>query len=215
MRIRTAILQGELRPGQGLVERDLARLLNVSKTPIREALKVLSNSGLVTVAPFKGSAVRTVDPPLAQSIYEVRLLLEPEAVRLAAHQRNAASLKSAEEALRAAAEARADGDFASLSIWNRRFHHFICVDCGNPVLLSFLDEVQDLVALISTEGWRLEGDIGRPERWKREAEQHTKILEAVTAGDADRAGRRVRQHIDESLQRLLTVLPSPESQKAE
>jgi DNA-binding GntR family transcriptional regulator len=208
MRIRTAILQGELRPGQGLVERDLARLLNVSKTPIREALKVLSNSGLVTVAPFKGSAVRTVDQHLARSIYHVRLLLEPEAVRLGTLQHNPASLDAAHDALAAAAKARTEGDFASFSVCNRRFHHFICVDCGNPVLFSFLEEVQDLVALISTEGWRREGDRGRLQRWERESDQHTLILDAMTASDADVASERVREHIDESLQRLLKVLPA-------
>ena len=81
-RIRAAILQGQLRPGEALVERDLAQMLGVSKTPIREALQALSNTGLVTFTPFKGSAVRVVDQELAWSIYEVRLLLEPEAVRL-------------------------------------------------------------------------------------------------------------------------------------
>src|SRR5487761_1105391 len=78
--IKHAILTGELRPGQGLVEADLAAVLGVSKTPVREALKTLAGAGLVTMSPYKGAAVRTVDDGLARSVYDVRLLLEPEAV---------------------------------------------------------------------------------------------------------------------------------------
>ena len=56
--IRHAILAGELRPGQPLVETDLAEVLGVSKTPVREALKTLAGAGLVTMNPYKGAAVR-------------------------------------------------------------------------------------------------------------------------------------------------------------
>src|SRR5438034_9889160 len=78
-RIRTAILRGDFQPGQALVERDLAAMLGVSKTPIREALRTLASSGLVTVVPFRGVTVRETDSDLARAIYEVRLLLEPVA----------------------------------------------------------------------------------------------------------------------------------------
>jgi DNA-binding GntR family transcriptional regulator len=79
--IKHAILAGELRPGQSLVETDLAQVLGVSKTPVREALKTLAGAGLVTMSPYRGAAVRTVDDDLARSVYDMRLLLEPEAVR--------------------------------------------------------------------------------------------------------------------------------------
>src|SRR5215510_8322194 len=75
--LRSAILRGDLRPGTPLVERELAERLGVSKTPVREALKILAQRGLVTLSTFKGAQVREVDAPLARSIYEVRLLLEP------------------------------------------------------------------------------------------------------------------------------------------
>ena len=81
--IKHAILAGELRPGQGLVETELAQLLGVSKTPVREALKTLAGAGLVTMSPYRGAAVRAIDPASAAAIYDLRLLLEPEAVRRA------------------------------------------------------------------------------------------------------------------------------------
>jgi DNA-binding GntR family transcriptional regulator len=79
--IKRAILAGELRPGQSLVETELAQMLGVSKTPVREALKTLAGAGLVTMSPYRGAAVRTIDPASAAGIYDLRLLLEPEAVR--------------------------------------------------------------------------------------------------------------------------------------
>src|SRR6266498_508820 len=77
--IKHAILAGELRPGQALVETDLAEVLGVSKTPVREALKTLAGAGLVIMNPYKGAAVRVVDDELARHVYDARLLLEPEA----------------------------------------------------------------------------------------------------------------------------------------
>src|SRR6185312_6713643 len=59
--IKHAILSGELKPGQALVETELAARLGVSKTPVREALKTLAGTGLVTMSPYKGGAVREMD----------------------------------------------------------------------------------------------------------------------------------------------------------
>ena len=81
--IKHAILAGELRPGQSLVETELAQLLGVSKTPVREALKTLAGAGLVSMSPYRGATVRAIDPASAAAIYDLRLLLEPEAVRRA------------------------------------------------------------------------------------------------------------------------------------
>ena len=85
--IRHAILAGELRPGQSLVETELAQLLGVSKTPVREALKTLAGAGLVTMSPYRGATVRAIDAASAAAIYDLRLLLEPEAVRRAVQAR--------------------------------------------------------------------------------------------------------------------------------
>src|SRR5580704_15417594 len=78
--IKHAILAGELMPGQALVETDLAEVLGVSKTPVREALKTLAGAGLVTINQYKGAAVRVVDDEQARHVYDARLLLEPEAL---------------------------------------------------------------------------------------------------------------------------------------
>src|SRR6202167_1701463 len=78
------ILPGGLGAGQPLVETDLAEVLGVSKTPVREALKTLAGAGLVTMNQYKGAAVRVVDDEQARHVYDARLLLEPEALARAA-----------------------------------------------------------------------------------------------------------------------------------
>src|SRR6202789_3904047 len=78
--IKRAILSGELTQGQPLVETDLADRLGVSKTPVREALKTLAGAGMVTMSPYKGATVRRVTSEDARHLYDVRLILEPEAL---------------------------------------------------------------------------------------------------------------------------------------
>lgn len=79
--IKHGILTGQLKPGQALVETELAAQFGVSKTPVREALKTLAGTGLVVMSQYKGVTVRTVDAEMARQVYDVRLLLEPEALR--------------------------------------------------------------------------------------------------------------------------------------
>src|SRR5690606_2540701 len=78
--IRRRILTGRLSPGQALVETDLAAQFGVSKTPVREALKTLAGTGLVVMSQYRGVTVRMVDADMAREVYDVRLLLEPEAL---------------------------------------------------------------------------------------------------------------------------------------
>jgi DNA-binding GntR family transcriptional regulator len=193
--LKTAILTGRLPPGHALVENELAAQLGVSKTPVREALKTLAGAGLVTMSPYKGAAVRTVDDRLAHSVYDIRLLLEPEAVRRAValgrpeleeHKRRA------EEALQTA---DASNDQAQRSMANRDFHRSLYLGCGNDLMVNILDDLRDQTALVSTVVWN------RTPSWEQEAAEHRAILEAVSFGDADGAADLLRTHIDSFVER--------------
>lgn len=204
--LRRAILKGELLPGSPLIERDLAAVLGVSKTPVREAIKTLVAMGLVEVSPYKGAAVRRVDPLFAEHVYAVRMMLEPEAARLAA-QRTASDSAAVREALddaaRALDQAEAIGDrrnFELLASYNREFHQALAIASGNPILLRVLAQLQDQTALVATHGWRHE------ETWQGEAAEHRAILAAVRAGEATAAADHMRRHIERALAGLLTRL---------
>jgi DNA-binding GntR family transcriptional regulator len=183
------------------VERELAARLGVSKTPVREALKLLSAGGLVAMHPYRGASVWAADLDAARSVFEVRLLLEPAAVRTAVATHDDASIGAARAELREAAAAIADGDLAALSLANRRFHQRLYAPCGNSVMRSILDGLQDQAALISVHAWR------RQPTWDDEASDHEAILDAVEAGDAAAAGERLQRHIAGFI-KVLETLPA-------
>jgi DNA-binding GntR family transcriptional regulator len=188
--IKHAILTGELRPGQGLVEADLAAVLGVSKTPVREALKTLAGAGLVTMSPYKGATVRTVDDDLVRSVYDLRLLLEPEAVRRAVAR--GGTWDEARQALERSGHA---ADQADRSLANRDFHRGLYLGCGNTLLISVLDGLRDQTALVSAAAWQ------RAPTWADEAAEHRAILAAAVAGDAGTAAHRLKHHIESFLTR--------------
>jgi DNA-binding GntR family transcriptional regulator len=182
--IKHAILTGALLPGQSLVETELAQQLGVSKTPVREALKTLAGAGLVTMSEYKGASVRLVDTALMESVYDLRLLLEPEAVSRTVQRQT--DLAPAAEALRRADEA---ADRADRSLANRDFHRALYAGCGNPLLVSTLDGLRDQTALISAAGW------GRVPTWEREADEHREILRAAESGSAQEAATLLHDHM--------------------
>jgi DNA-binding GntR family transcriptional regulator len=194
--IRNAILAGELKPGQPLMERDLAEQLGLSKTPIREALKLLSRSGLVVSSAYKGSLVRVVDAAMARSIFDVRVLLEPEAVRLAVPRLTAEHLATARSALNQASVAAVEENYTALTLWNREFHRTLYRHCGNPVQCQFLDQISDLVALLGP-GW-IGMRTDRDAIPRTEATAHEQILRAADEGDAERAAELTRRHVEEA-----------------
>ncbi len=188
--IKHAILAGELKPGQPLVETDLAEVLGVSKTPVREALKTLAGAGLVTMNPYKGAAVRIVDDEQARHLYDVRLLLEPEALARAVTAGR--DWRPAHQALDRAHSAR---DQAERSLANRDFHRELYAGCGNPLLVQMLDDLRDQTALVSVAAWRHEPGGRQTPSWEREAAEHLAVLQAAQDGDAERAATLLRRHI--------------------
>ncbi|WP_329461539.1 GntR family transcriptional regulator [Streptomyces sp. NBC_01431] len=197
--IRHAILTGALSPGQALVEVDLAARFGVSKTPVREALKTLAGTGLVVMSQYKGVTVRRVDADMAREVYDVRLLLEPEAVRRTIAQR--AGLAAAEEALDRADRAK---DAAERSLANREFHRALYLPCGNPLLTRMLDEVRDQAALVAAAAWAAQPS------WQREAAEHRDILRRALDGDADGAARALHDHIGSFVRRAFPEQTAPD-----
>jgi DNA-binding GntR family transcriptional regulator len=189
--LKHAILTGELTPGQSLVETDLAGQLGVSKTPVREALKTLAGAGLVTMSPYKGAVVRSVTAQEARHLYDLRMLLEPEALGrsiAAGHDWTVARL--------ALDRAATTTDQAERSLANRDFHRELYGGCGNPMLIQILDDLRDQTALVSAAAWR------RGDDWRTEAAEHRAVLQAATSavasGSADLASAAadlLRSHI--------------------
>jgi DNA-binding GntR family transcriptional regulator len=209
--IKHAILAGELTPGRPLVETDLAAVLGVSKTPVREALKTLAGAGLVTMHPYKGAVVRMIDDEQARHLYDLRLMLEPEALRRAVTAKH--DWHQAHDALD---RADVSVDQADRSLANRDFHHELYAGCGNPLLVRMLDDLRDQTALVSAAAWRRDPAAG-PNRstpsWEREAAEHRSVLNAAKDGAAQRAADLLHAHIASFVQRNFPATPEEPRQE--
>jgi DNA-binding GntR family transcriptional regulator len=195
--IEAAIFGGIYGPGDRLVERELAERLGVSKTPVREALKALAGRGLVVAHPYRGMRILDIDAQMVSNLYGVRVLLEPAAVHESVLRSEPGDLAAAREALEAADRAAKAQDLAGLVTANRRFHQILTSRCSNTLLTGILDELRDQVALVIVWNWRAEST------WQREAADHARMLRAAERGDAERAARELRLHIERTMNEAL------------
>lgn len=195
--LRTAILEGELRPGQRVNQEAWAERIGVSAIPVREALRALTGEGLVTYRPRRGYAVTELDLAELEEVYALRRLLESEALQRGVPRATGDDLRT----LASAAEAcRTAPDVATRLQANRRFHALLHGLAGSRPLQRLIDLLWD-----STEAYRalyyaLPGEATAADR------AHRAILAAVAAGDAEQVVALQAAHRAHALQRLRDVL---------
>lgn len=195
--LRSAIRSGELRPGQRLVEAELAAQLGVSRIPIREAIRTLERDGLIVSEPGRGASVVSLTDEDVQEIYGLRASLEAYAIELIIE----SSAEAAIEALQAlvdemAAPSRA-GIRDQLMEIDLRFHQALCRLSGNRRLLEAWLRLSDQIRMLLRLKDMVADDSGRLPRG------HQRIVDAIRRGDAAAAGDLLRGHIRMSAAQLL------------
>ena len=181
------IMQGELPPGARLVELQIARDLNTSQGPVREALRELEAMDLITTEPYKGSRVREVTLKDIREAYVVRASLEQLAGRLAAphFKKSVVALRNEAAAIRTAARKK---DIAAYTLHDVNFHRLIVAGASNRILLRTWDSLAFEVRL---QLWLSKGKfdlVGAQE-------VHWRIIDALEKGDGQRAGKLLHEHI--------------------
>jgi DNA-binding GntR family transcriptional regulator len=181
------IMQGELPPGARLVELKIARDLNTSQGPVREALRELEAMDLVTTEPYKGSRVREVTPKDFREAYLVRASLEDLAGRLAAphFKGSVESLRDEAAAIRSAARKK---DIGAYTFHDVNFHRLIVAGASNRILLRTWDS---LAFEVRIQLWLSKGNfdlVGAQEA-------HWRIIDALEKGEGQRAGKLLHEHI--------------------
>jgi DNA-binding GntR family transcriptional regulator len=187
--MRDLIVRLELAPGTALREDELMRSLALGRTPLREAVKRLALEGLVEVRPRSGTYVTDVEASDIVHIAEVRAELEAQAARLAAKR-----MDDTQRAVAAVldAELRAIEGTTGIDAYMRldeRVHHFVWEAAGNPYLLDALERLWALSLRI----WHLV--LERVAALPAAVHEQRALLEALVAGDARRAGARMREHV--------------------
>ena len=189
--LRSRILRGELEPGQRLVERALCAEMDMSRTPVREALRALTAEGLVTTRPHCGMVVAELDPKEIEEIFEFGVVLEGFIASLAARKasgREVATLEALIERMQAVLTAERFEADAYLDL-DQKFHEAIANLAGNPRLASL--RRQTLTPRVLTEAFTGYA----PEHYAQSLAQHRTIVQAIAAGDADWAASAMRSHI--------------------
>lgn len=187
--ILEAIDQHIYKPGDRLVESELADRFGVSRTPIREALQRLETQSLLT-RDGRSLIVASLDHTQLAELYVVRGELEGLAARLAARHATPEEVKVLRDMLDD--DQKLIGDPAGLSRANRRFHKQIHLASHNRFLVQQLDLVHRSMALLATTSLEAEG------RSEETLQEHAKIVAAIEARDGEAAYRALRDHISEA-----------------
>lgn len=184
--IKSAILDGELRPGDKLTENALAGRFAVSRTPIREALMRLEQEGL-TVRSDRGLVVRERSVEEILDIYETRCVLEAMVARVAAERRTSHDMRMLDHCMEKSADVDTNAGL-EMARYNREFHRVIWRAAHHETLADLLD--------------RLDVHLGRypettlkfPGRWLESLAQHRMLVEAIRTGDGDEAAHIAYHH---------------------
>lgn len=190
--LRDAILNGDFKPGQPLIETEIAAQLGVSRAPLREALQILSTEGLVETVPYHGSRVRALTRVGIEELYSLRTVLETFALERVMARRNPADVEHLREIYERMLAAAERGDLASVSAIDRDFHLALITMSGHSLLLSIWQMVAMRVQQVMALRNRRNSD------FTQIARNHLPIIDAIAAGDLEQARALLIEHIASS-----------------
>ncbi|PBB32439.1 GntR family transcriptional regulator [Mesorhizobium sp. M1A.F.Ca.IN.022.07.1.1] len=191
--IRGAIISGSLDEGEPIRQDDVARMFNISKIPVREALKRLEAEGFVAFQRNKGAIVASMSEPEIVQIFEVRAMLESNAIRLSLPHMNEKTFDKAQASCDSFAKETDVGRWAEL---NWEFHSSLYLDAGRPYLLRMIRSVNDRIERYLRVQLTISGGHELADR------EHREILAACRAGETEQAAKLVYDHIMNACQSL-------------
>lgn len=207
--LRQAILKGELEPGERLMEIQLAKKLGVSRTPIREAIRMLELEGLVLMIPRKGAEVARISAKNMQDVLEVRTSLEELAIELACRRMSEEDLEKLKEAEKKFITAIAGGDSLKIAESDEAFHDVLYNATGNEKLVQILNNLREQMYRYRLEYIRDSGS------WERLKNEHAAIIAAMEKRDIPSARAAVREHIGNQEKAILEIIREREKEEAE
>jgi len=187
--IRRKIITGVLAPGSKLVVATLANSLELSATPVNEALAALEREGLVTYLPHRGYFVSAVTPEQVAEVYSVREVFELLAVRMAAEKADSHTVQRLRDILRDARESIRLGDTSTFSDLDVEFHRVIWTSTNNSLAVRIGELIDGQIRLLVATTARAPG------RFRGAFEEHSEIYRAIRDGNPKGAVSAMRKHI--------------------
>ncbi|MHA6804024.1 GntR family transcriptional regulator [Salinifilum ghardaiensis] len=192
--LHARIAEGEFRPGDRLLEHEIAAELGISRVPVREAIRMLQSEGLLEVLPRRGGVfVRSLHRREMEELFDVREALEVLAARRAVEQAAPGQADRMGELVAEAREALRAGDLEGMFQANAAFHDELVALSGNDLLMSMLEPLHGRLAWL----FRLNLE---PERVCRE---HAELHAAIALGDAEAAAEVALRHVRSSRHMVL------------
>jgi len=191
-RLRRAIVSGELEPGERVLVELLAQEWEISATPLREALRTLAGEGLIVLESQRGARVAPVSPSELAEVYELRLIVEPLAIRLSFQAGDDEWLEGVEAAWRELRAVQAPGPPSPLDLEpaHTDFHLALVGRCGSHALIR-------LVAVLTTQAVRFRtlAAAERPGGNRRSLAEHGQLYEFARAGAGESGARLAAEHL--------------------
>lgn len=198
--LREAIISGQLRPGERLMEIQLAEEMGVSRTPVREAIRKLELEGLVAMIPRKGAYVAGLSLKDIVDVFEIRGALEGLAAELAAERITDEELEELERYLVKIAEAIEKDDLEKVVANDTDFHSLLYQASRNQRLSQIINNLREQIQRFRTTS------LSYPGRMKTALEEHRKIVEAISARDGELASKLAHEHIENAENSMMSMI---------
>ena len=202
--LRQAILKGELKPGERLMEIALAERLGVSRTPIREAMRKLEQEGLVVMIPRRGAQVANITEKDLNDVLEVRIALENVAIEKACARMTEEEMRRLWLAAKEFEHTIAEGNLVKLAEADVAFHEVIYQASDNKRLIQVLNNMREQIYRYRVEY------IKNTERRKMLHDEHETLIQRIEEGNVEVAVNCIRQHIIYQEDYVLEVIKQTE-----
>ena len=198
--LRKAILRGELKPGERLMEIQLANKLGVSRTPIREAIRKLELEGLVLMIPRKGAEVAQITEKNMQDVLEVRKALEELSVQLACERITPEQVEEMKMAAEDFRKVLKSGDVTKIAEADVKFHDIIFAATNNQSLITLLNNLREQMYRFRVEYLK------QKECYPQLLEEHDKLIALISGGEVEEACELMGCHIDNQASTVSDVI---------
>lgn len=202
--LREAILKGELKPGERLMELQLAAKLGVSRTPIREAIRMLEQEGLAVTIPRKGAEVARMTEKDMEDVLEIREALDELAAKIACTRMTEDQLKQLETIKETFVESTRSHDVKRIAEADVSFHDVIYEATGNPKLVSMLNNLREQIYRYRVEYLKEE------KNYPTLIGEHEAIVEALYARNQNEVVRAMHTHIENQASAVKEIIREQE-----
>jgi len=196
-KIRRSILEGEVKPGEIINEMSLAKILGISRTPVREALLELATQGLVTFLPRRGVQIRHFTPQDVEDVFELRKAIELASVEKISQNIEHLNLAPLEKALHSQQQALENNDRIAFLEGDRQFHSTLANLTGNRLLVSLQDNLRDMIQVMGIEA------LTRIGRMREVLDEHGYVYRFMSQSRTDLARKAMEDHLERSKEAVL------------